>query len=65
MRNGRNLREQTPFEAYLRQSKANSNYIFREHLRAVAGAIETFCNISCLDQHPRTSVQGVRFQVAN
>ena len=41
MRDGRSLREQTRFDDYLRQSKTNPRYSFREHLRSVAGAIET------------------------
>lgn len=41
MRSGRRLRDQTRFEDYLRQANEDPNYTFREHLRSVAGAIET------------------------
>jgi 4-hydroxy-4-methyl-2-oxoglutarate aldolase len=41
MAKGRSLREQTNFDAYLKMVRENPNYGFREHLRAVSGAIET------------------------
>lgn len=41
MHGGRSLRDQTRFVDYLRQANENPNYTFREHLRTVAGAIET------------------------
>jgi regulator of RNase E activity RraA len=41
MTKGRSLREQTKFDEYLKRSKENPSYGFREHLRSVSGAIET------------------------
>jgi regulator of RNase E activity RraA len=41
MAKGRTLREQTNFDAYLNLVKESPGYGFREHLRAVNGAIET------------------------
>jgi regulator of RNase E activity RraA len=41
MTRGRSLREQTRFDEYLRRSKSNPGYGFREHLRSVSSAVET------------------------
>lgn len=41
MTKGRSLREQTRFDEYLKRSKANPGYEFREHLRSVNSAVET------------------------
>ena len=41
MTKGLSLREQTHFNEYLKRSKENPSYGFREHLRSVSGAIET------------------------
>jgi 4-hydroxy-4-methyl-2-oxoglutarate aldolase len=41
MTKGLSLREQTHFDEYLKRSKENPGYGFREHLRSVSGAIET------------------------
>jgi len=41
MTKGRSLRDQTSFDEYLKRAKENPSYGFREHLRAVSGAIET------------------------
>lgn len=40
IRSGENLRSQTRFGDYLARRSSNSAYTFREHLRAVGGAIE-------------------------
>ncbi len=41
MTKGLSLREQTHFKDYLKRSTENPSYGFREHLRAISGAIET------------------------
>jgi 4-hydroxy-4-methyl-2-oxoglutarate aldolase len=40
MRAGKTLREQLRFDAYLARRAADPSYTFREHLRALGGAIE-------------------------
>ena len=40
VRAGKTLREQLQFEAYLARRAADPSYTFRQHLRAIAGAIE-------------------------
>ncbi len=40
MRAGKTLREQLRFDEYLTQRAADPSYTFRQHLRAVGGAIE-------------------------
>ncbi len=40
LREGRTLREQLRFDEYLARAAAESGYTFRQHLRAVGGAIE-------------------------
>lgn len=40
MENGKSLRDQLAFSAYMTEHKKNSAYSFREHLRKIGGAIE-------------------------
>lgn len=41
MAKGQSLRQQLCFDEYLKRAKADPSYGFREHLRAMSGAIET------------------------
>lgn len=40
IQSGRKLREQLQFDEYLAQRSADATYTFRQHLRAIGGAIE-------------------------